>query len=188
VIVATINFRVVGGPNNELVVPIGSSGWHWLFLAFTVNPGNQGQPPVVAVFANGELVYQASLNDDVIPSPGAPSIQMASALGTLLSWAFYTEAPMSEVFPALLQLQLKENAGAVSWSAFGGSPQLQHIYSASESMRPLSDVWADIGSVPNAPLTLDTEEDGTLSATVRSGDFASPAVGAIVDPSGPSGP
>lgn len=186
VLVATLSFGVVGPLTDVVTVPIGACGSEWLFVSFIISD-NEGTPQVT-VFVNGEIAYQNDLNEAIIPSVEAPTLSAESAIGaSLVAWAYYTEGTeLNATIMALLNAQLKKNAGTIDWTFTDGVVPLQHIYSATESMRPItSDVWADTGSTPNANLT---RSEGTAAASVLPGDFAQAVIGAIVDPEGPATP
>jgi hypothetical protein len=182
VVLLTLTFGVVGPLTDTITVPIGACANEWLFVAFTVDSQN-----ALVVYVNGEVAYTAALNAAVIPSVGTPNLETETNIGaTLVSWAFYTEGSIGNEEMAFLNAQLKKNAGTIDWASLGGVVVLQHIYSATQSMRPVtSNVWADTGSTPNAPLTL---EEGTPVARVLPGDFSQAVIGALVDPTGPTGP
>jgi hypothetical protein len=153
-----------------------------LFVAFTITLDEA--TTMCTVYVNGEVAYTIALNGAVIPSADVPRLQTETVVGaTLISWAFYTEGLVTANGMAIFNAQLKKSAGTIDWAFNAGVVALQHTYSATESMRPLaSDVWADTGSVPNAPLTL---SEGTPIARVLPGDFAQAVIGPIVDPDGP---
>jgi hypothetical protein len=182
VILATLQFSTDAPSTDVITVPIGSGSNEWLFIAFSVS---DGEGVSLTVYVNGEVVYVAGLLGAVIPSlaPAQPSISVESDSGaTLVSWAFYTDAALSAADAADINAQLKRNAGAIDNAVVA----LQHIYSASQSMRPnILPVWADIGSTPTAPLTFDDDDGNVPHARVLPGDFAQAVIGAIVDPSGP---
>lgn len=120
----------------------------WTFICFTISG------TTLNVYINGQLAATAT----VTALTAGPAVPVLTADPTqILGGAFYTEAALSAAQVQALAAGIMATGDIYSAGTLGTnlvtSLSLQHVYSALQGQRPISNTWEDVGTLANRPLT-----------------------------------